>query len=109
MMVSDCPPSPPSTQYEYISAVSMKLYPASTKASRISNDFSSSNVQPKTFPPKLNGATSKLVFPNFIFFIYSNFNFSFLIPIMGGRNGIFPASGKNQSQTSKEEQSDSLM
>src|SRR5690606_36223821 len=72
IIVSDCPPAPPSTQYEYISAVSIKLKPSSTKASNSSNDFASSNVQPNTFPPKLNGATCKSVGPIVIFFILND-------------------------------------
>ena len=36
----------------YVSAVSMKLPPASTYASSTANDASRSAVQPKTFPPR---------------------------------------------------------
>ncbi|CAM5522332.1 hypothetical protein SBADM41S_03848 [Streptomyces badius] len=57
MTVSDSPPRLPSAQAEYASAVSMKLPPASTYASRTAKDWSSSAVQPKTLPPRARGKT----------------------------------------------------
>src|SRR5580692_11548062 len=57
--VSDSPPLWPGTQREYTSAVSTKLNPASTKASRMAKDVGSSAVQPKTLPPRQMGETSR--------------------------------------------------
>src|SRR5579863_1237584 len=57
--VSDSPPLWPGTQREYTSAVSTKLNPAPTNASKIANDAASSAVQPKTFPPRQMGETSR--------------------------------------------------
>ena len=67
MIVSDSPPVCPGTQREYESAVSIRLKPASTKASSSRNDVGSSTVQPKTLPPNASGATSKPVFPSLRF------------------------------------------
>src|SRR6202140_5097836 len=75
-MVSDSPPLFPGFQVEYMSAVSMKLKPAATKASSTINEAGSSMVQPKTFPPSAKGASSNPEFPNFRFFM---FGFPFLL------------------------------
>src|SRR6266581_2346720 len=64
MIVSDSPPGWPVTQREYESAVSTRLNPASTNASRSWNDLASSAVQPNTLPPKASGATSNPVSPS---------------------------------------------
>src|SRR5512139_188424 len=56
MMVSDSPPRLPGTHDEYMSAVSIRLKPASTKASSSSNECASSTLQPNTLPPKASGA-----------------------------------------------------
>src|SRR5580700_2538937 len=45
-------------------AVSRKLRPESTKASRILKPEASSTVHPKTFPPNINGQTSSPELPN---------------------------------------------
>jgi hypothetical protein len=58
MIVSDSPPVCPGTQTEYTSAVSIRLSPDATKASRILNEAASSIVQPNTFPPSASGPTS---------------------------------------------------
>ena len=55
--VSDSPPTWPGTQLEYMSALSTRLKPASTKASSIAKEAFSSSVQPNTLPPKASGAT----------------------------------------------------
>src|SRR5690242_20578796 len=55
--VSDSPPLCPGAHFEYTSAVSTRLNPASTNRSRIANEVGSSAVQPKTLPPNANGAT----------------------------------------------------
>src|SRR5215472_11156634 len=64
MIVSDSPPTCPLTQREYESAVSIRLKPAPTKASRSLNDVAPSTVHPNTLPPKAIGATSKSVLPS---------------------------------------------
>src|SRR6185437_14934495 len=55
---SDSPPELPVAHLEYTSAVSMRLKPWSTKASRRTNAVGSSTVHPKTLAPKASGATS---------------------------------------------------
>jgi hypothetical protein len=55
----------PGAQREYVSAVSMKLKPAPTKASSSLNDVDSSTVQPKILPPNASGETCKVEFPSF--------------------------------------------
>jgi len=55
MMVSDSPPRLPGTQPEYASAVSIRLKPASTKASSNTNEVASSALQPNTLPPNTIG------------------------------------------------------
>src|SRR3984957_11876310 len=67
--VSDSPPLWPGTQREYTSAVSTKLNPASTNASRMAKDVGSSAVQPKTLPPRQMGETSRPDPPNLRVFI----------------------------------------
>jgi hypothetical protein len=57
------PPTLPSAQSEYMSAVSIVLKPASKKRSRTSNDVFSSAVQPKTLPPSTTGAIERPVRP----------------------------------------------
>src|SRR3546814_7098896 len=52
IIASDSPPTFPGTQFEYMSAVSIKLYPASKRASSRENDSVWFAVQPKTLPPK---------------------------------------------------------
>src|ERR671918_1986180 len=52
-----------------MSAVSIRLNPAATKASNSWNDVCSFAVQPKTLPPKASGATSNPEFPSLRFFI----------------------------------------
>ena len=61
--VSDSPPWCPGTQREYTSAVSMRLKPASTKASSSAKEVGSSAVQPKTLPPKAMGAVDRPLRP----------------------------------------------
>src|SRR5690625_1739086 len=85
MIVSDCPPGPPSTQNEYMSAVSMKLNPASVKASSILKDPFSSSVHPKTLVPRLSGATSRLVSPILILLIFIFYWIQSLIYVSSGR------------------------
>src|SRR3546814_19829616 len=57
IIASDSPPTFPGTQFEYMSAVSIKLYPASKRASSRENDSVWFAVQPKTLPPKHRGGT----------------------------------------------------
>src|ERR1700744_6281056 len=49
MMVSDSPPRLPGTQDEYMSAVSLRLKPASTNSSSRSNDRASAVLHRKHF------------------------------------------------------------
>src|SRR6202044_981810 len=69
--VSDSPPLWPGTQREYTSAVSTKLNPAPTKASRIANDAASPTVHPNTLPPRQMGETSRPDPPSLRVFIYT--------------------------------------
>src|SRR3546814_15854657 len=57
IIASDSPPTFPGTQFEYMSAVSIKLYPASKRASSTENDSVWFAGQPKTLPPKHRGGT----------------------------------------------------
>src|SRR5258707_8008550 len=50
-----------------MSAVSIMLKPASTKASRMANDVGSSAVQPNTLPPRTRGAVSSPLPPSLRF------------------------------------------
>src|SRR5882724_1486967 len=50
-----------------MSAVSIMLKPASTKASRMANDVGSSAVQPNTLPPRTSGAVSSPLLPSLRF------------------------------------------
>src|SRR3546814_5167683 len=57
IIASDSPPTFPGTQFEYMSAVSIKLYSASKRSSSRENDSVWFAVQPKTLPPKHRGGT----------------------------------------------------
>src|ERR1700722_7430782 len=67
--VSDSPPLWPGPHREYTSAVSTKLNPAPTKASRMAKEVGSSAVQPKTLPPRQMGETSRPDAPSLRVFI----------------------------------------
>src|SRR5918996_3809967 len=65
MIVSDSPPELPGARQKYESAVSTKLPPAATYASRTANDVSRSAVQPNTLPPRQSRETSRSLEPIF--------------------------------------------